>query len=385
MNRLHNAAMDDEIQVRSGQLVELVEAALSADYSKLRRLSNELAQLCLVQGDDAAAKRLRAFIRRRGAPLQASAAAVALPVDGGSRLPLIEEQQWPNTPIILNEDAGGVVARFVGDIQNAQRLLEGGILTRFGLMLSGPPGTGKTLLASHIAAQLSRPFFVARLDSLISSRLGETAKNIRQIFDFVPSKGAVLFLDELDAIAKMRDDRHELGELKRVVNTVIQGLDSLDHQAVIVAATNHPQLLDHAIWRRFPYRADISLPDLPTRAALWRHFLYADDADAERRSRVLARVSEGYSGADIENVALATRRLSLLHDVPLPEPQLLWAMMNSKHPGQRFPSLDELKRTEKHTLARHLASLDMKREDIAEILHMSRQMFYRYARENKDE
>ena len=86
-----------------------------------------------------------------------------------------------------------------------------------------------------------------RLDSIISSLLGDTAKNIRNIFDFVAGKNAVLFLDELDAIAKMRDDRDELGELKRVVNTMIQGIDSLEPSAIALAATNHAQMLDAAI------------------------------------------------------------------------------------------------------------------------------------------
>jgi DNA polymerase III delta prime subunit len=378
--------MNDEIQVRSGQLIDLVEAALAGDFSKLRRLGNEFVELCLAQGDEAGAKRLRAYIRRRGTPLQASSAQRALPVDGASRLPLVEEQSWPNKPVILNNDAEGVVSRFLSDIRNAQVLFDGGLLTRFGLMLSGPPGTGKTLLAGHIAAQLQRPFFVARLDSLISSRLGETAKNIRQIFDFVPSKGAVLFLDELDAIAKMRDDRHELGELKRVVNTVIQGLDSLDDQAVVIAATNHPQLLDAAIWRRFPYRADIGLPNAATRAALWLHFLYEDNPAMQKRSAVLGQIADGFTGADIENLGLATRRLALLNGVSLPEPQLLWALANSNNPGQHFPELIELKRSERRVLARKIASIEgIKAEDVADILHISRQMVYRHLKEDKDE
>lgn len=378
--------MDDEIRVPSGQLIALVEAALAGDFSRLRRLGNEFAQLCSTQGDEAGAKRLRAFIRRRGTPLQPSSAQHSLPVDGASRLPLVEEQPWPNKPVVLNSDAEGVVTRFLSDIRNAQVLFEGGLLTRFGLMLAGPPGTGKTLLAGHIAAQLERPFYVARLDSLISSRLGETAKNIRQIFDFAPSKGAVLFLDELDALAKMRDDRHELGELKRVVNTVIQGLDSLDDQGVVIAATNHPQLLDAAIWRRFPYRGDIGLPDISARASLWLYFLYEDNPAMKKRSAVLGQIADGFTGADIENLGLATRRLALLNRIDLPEPQLLWALIRSKNPGQQFPELMELQKPERRTLVHALSGLKgVKPDDIAELLHISRQMVYRYLKENKNE
>jgi SpoVK/Ycf46/Vps4 family AAA+-type ATPase len=152
-------------------------------------------------------------------------------------------------PLFLGDGATGTFNDFLADVENIDRLSTKGLASPLALMLSGPPGTGKTLLAGHIAARLNRPFFVARLDSVISSLLGDTSKNIRAVFEFVPSRNAVLFLDEMDAIAKLRDDRHELGELKRVVNTVIQGLDTLDAHAVVVGASNHAHLLDPAIWR----------------------------------------------------------------------------------------------------------------------------------------
>src|ERR1700734_3510233 len=298
--------MADEIRLNPQQLLELMDAALTADHARLKRIGGELVRAASEQGNDSLAKQLHAFIRRRGVPIQASGVQ-SLPIDGASRLPLIDEEPWPQTSVILNDETRAAIERFVTDVQNAEKLAASGLLTRFGLMLAGPPGTGKTLLAGHIAAQLKRPFFVARLDSLISSRLGETAKNIRMIFDFAPAAGGVLFLDELDAIAKMRDDRHELGELKRFVNTVIQGLDSLDDRAVVIAATNHAQLLDPAIWRRFPYCCDIGLPNDNARTALWLQFLYEGDAEKNSKASVLSRMSAGLSGADIENLALAAR------------------------------------------------------------------------------
>jgi len=187
-------------------------------------------------------------------------------VDAKSRLPLVEEQPWPSTPIFLDEAARQVFQDFLADTHHIEELTNKGLASPLGLILSGPPGTGKSLLAGHIASQLSRPFYVVRLDSVISSLLGDTAKNIRTVFDFVPARDAVLFLDEMDAIAKLRDDRHELGELKRVVNTVIQGLDGLDPNAIVIAATNHPHLLDPAIWRRFPYKIELGPPEAAVRA-----------------------------------------------------------------------------------------------------------------------
>ena len=185
----------------------------------------------------------------------------AVPIDAKSRQPLVEEQDWPSGPIFLDEAAHNTLGAFLTDVRHAHELSAKGLASNLCMLLSGPPGTGKSLLASHVAAQLDRPFYVARLDSVISSLLGDTAKNIRNVFDFVPRHDAVLLLDEMDAIAKLRDDRHELGELKRVVNTVIQGLDSLEETTVVVAATNHPHLLDSAIWRRFPYKIEMQLPN----------------------------------------------------------------------------------------------------------------------------
>jgi len=101
---------------------------------------------------------------------------------------------------------------------------------------------------------------VARLDGLISSYLGSTAKNIRALFDFAAKTPCVLFLDEFDAIAKVRSDAQEMGELKRVVNSFLQNLDTLGRQSIVLAATNHETLLDAAVWRRFTYRLALTLP-----------------------------------------------------------------------------------------------------------------------------
>ena len=297
--------MGDTITLDTEQLIALLERALSGDQAQIRKIGSALIQVCLEQGDEATAQRLRKLVRRGSLHLQASGLQMNLPVDGGSRLPLVDEVPWPTTPAILNDKSAAMVQRFLEDARNAELLNEKGLASRLGLMLSGPPGTGKTLLAGHIAAQLRRPFFVARLDALISSRLGETAKNIRQIFEFVPVRDAVLFLDELDAIAKLRDDRQELGELKRVVNTVIQGLDSLEDRAIVIGATNHPQLLDPAIWRRFPYRVEIELPEAKARTAYGCIFFMKMKALKERRAELLGLMSDGLSGAEIETIALA--------------------------------------------------------------------------------
>lgn len=370
------------MKVDKDLILAILDASMSADYTRVRRLGNQLAKQFADSKDIATAKAIQSLLRKRGVPLQASGYMESLPRDAGSRLPLIEEGQWPTTPVLLNDTAGRTINQFVEDAKNIDLLAAKGLSARLSLLVYGPPGTGKSLLAAHIAAMVKRTFYVARLDSLISSRLGETAKNIRGIFEFVPSRKAVLFLDEMDAIAKLRDDRHELGELKRVVNTVLQGLDSLPHEVIVVAATNHPHLLDPAIWRRFPYKVELSLPDNGVRSALWHHFLFEDKPENADDSEILGRASEGLSGADIENIALSARRKAVLGRSAPSLAQILSAVIGSRAGKpilieERILGIDD-KRALAHLL-RNTAKVQV--NDIAAILDVSRQMVHRYLKE----
>jgi ATPase family associated with various cellular activities (AAA)/Winged helix-turn-helix DNA-binding len=373
------------MEVDKSLITALIEAAMSADYTGVRRIGGQIAKRLAEQDDLGGAKALQGLLRKRGVPLQASGYAEALPRDAGSRLPLVEEGQWPTTPIMLGGEAGHTISQFIEDAKNIGLLAEKGVSARLGMLLYGPPGTGKTLLAGHIAASLQRPFYIARLDSLISSRLGETSKNIRGIFDFVPAQNAVLFLDEMDAIAKLRDDRHELGELKRVVNTVLQGLDSLTDDVVTIGATNHPHLLDPAIWRRFPYKVELGLPDDDVRRSLWQHFLFQDAGVRKEDTHLLARVSEGLNGADIENIALAARRRSILGNLEPSMAQILLAVHASRAGRPRLLDNRELETGDKKTLTTLLHEKGgVSQAEIAKIVGVSRQMVHRYLKEVSD-
>lgn len=357
--------------VDAKSLLELTDAALAADYTRVRRAVEAMARGLSAAGDDKTAKELRALIRKKGVPLRTSGFVETLPVDAKSRLPLIEEHTWPTSPIFLGDAAKAVFDDFVADAHHVDELSAQGLSSRLCLLLSGPPGTGKSLLAGHIAAQLKRPFYTIRLDSVISSLLGDTAKNIRSVFDFVPAKGAVLFLDEMDAVAKLRDDRQELGELKRVVNTVIQGLDSLDDRSVVVGATNHAHLLDPAIWRRFPYKIEMGKPSTDVRKALWEHFLFADKStDA---AALLSRLSDDLSGADIENIALTTLRHAVL-DKREPDLASVLKAILSPDTHHRRPQRATLTTDEKRRLAREAhQKFGLNGAEIGRLLGVTRQ------------
>ena len=372
------------VTVDPKKIIELTDAALAADYTRVRRAANLIARGLSAAGEDAAAKELRSVVRKRGVPLRASGYVETVPVDAKSRLPLLEEHPWPDVPIFLGKESSQAFHDFVRAAEHVDELSAKGLASRLGLLLAGPPGTGKTLMAAHVAAQLSRPFYVVRLDAVISSLLGDTAKNVRTVFDFVPSRNAVLLLDEMDAVAKLRDDRHELGELKRVVNTVIQGLDSLDLHAVVIAATNHPHLLDPAIWRRFPYKIDLGYPDAGVREDLWRHFLFEDHVE-HNLSELLATISADLSGADIEAISLTARRHAVLDSKPVNLASVALAVVESQGNKTVLPQPVELSAVQKRTVAQQLKDRDqLNGANISRLIGVTRQAVYSYLRQDEE-
>lgn len=232
------------------------------------------------------------------------------PVDRETSVPLCEIQLSPargQPSPIYDETLQLALEALVNEWQRSDALRELGVEPSRSCLLYGPPGTGKTLTAMTLAAKLRLPAVNARIDGLVSSFLGTTARNIANLFDFANRYRCVLILDEFDALAKMRDDPHELGELKRVVNTLLQNLDARADKGLTIAITNHEGLLDPAVWRRFQNHVRIGLPDWPTRIEMMRHFLrplsLGDDF-----IKILCYVAGPRSGADLKTYSDALRR-----------------------------------------------------------------------------
>jgi SpoVK/Ycf46/Vps4 family AAA+-type ATPase len=150
--------------------------------------------------------------------------------------------------------------QLIEEHQRGELLRSYGMAPRHRLLLVGPPGNGKTSVAHGLAHDLMVPLIVVRYEGLIGSYLGETASRLRKVFDYARQRACVLFLDEFDAIGKERGDIHETGEIKRVVSTLLLQMDQLPPNVVIVTATNHSELLDRAVWRRFEMRLRLPLP-----------------------------------------------------------------------------------------------------------------------------
>jgi SpoVK/Ycf46/Vps4 family AAA+-type ATPase len=183
---------------------------------------------------------------------------------------------------------------------------------RHRLLLIGPPGNGKTSVAEAIATELALPLSLVRYESLITSYLGETSSRLQSLFNYVRSRQCVLFLDEFDTVAKERGDEHETGEIKRVVSTLLLQLDRLPAHVVVIGATNHPELLDRAVWRRFQVRLGLPAPSRAQRAEFIEVISRRLRLQLPLSPRTLAERLNGSSFGDLEAFMLDVRRRQVL-------------------------------------------------------------------------
>ena len=222
-------------------------------------------------------------------------------------------------PPILSAPLSAAIEDLIGEWANTDQLAALGVQPNMRCVLYGAPGVGKTMLARYIGSRLGLPLVEARLDGLISSFLGTTARNIGALFEFADRYRCILFLDEFDAVAKARDDAQEVGEIKRVVNTLLQCLDARGRRGFTLAATNHEHLLDTAVWRRFDGRIEIALPDATARNAMLERFLAPVKlTDAERK--MLVWLTDGMSGADIETLIAGGKRFFVMQSASTETP-----------------------------------------------------------------
>lgn len=236
------------------------------------------------------------------------------PVDRDSALPLarVELSDRMLDDLVLRAETAQAVYQLIAEVRRWPDLDAAGLPRRNRVLLSGPPGCGKTSAVSALAHELGRPLVTARVEGLISSYLGETATNLASLFAFASTGPYVLFLDEFDSLGKMRDDPTDHGELRRVVNAVLQQIDSYTGPSLIVAATNHSQVLDAALWRRFDAVIELGLPTPEETAAVVRQIL--PSAAFELAKPELTALA-GLPHAAAEYFAHAARRRAVLAGV----------------------------------------------------------------------
>ena len=238
-----------------------------------------------------------------------------LPTDKETGAPLarvVLPGEYDISPPILGTQLEAAIVDLLSEWDRIEELARMDVRPNMRCLLYGAPGVGKTLLARFIGHQLGLPLVEARLDGLVSSFLGTTARNIGALFDFADRYRCILFLDEFDAIAKARDDSQEVGEIKRVVNTLLQCLDIRNLQGFTLAATNHEHLLDPAVWRRFEAQIKIPKPVAAAREVMLKRFLKPVRLKGSEM-KMLVWLTEGMSGADLETLVTGGKRFLVLH------------------------------------------------------------------------
>jgi SpoVK/Ycf46/Vps4 family AAA+-type ATPase len=212
--------------------------------------------------------------------------------------------------ILLSPENVRIFTGLLREYRKSEQIKMHGLTVRSKLLFCGPPGCGKTLCAEVFANELGLPLFVVKLDRLMSSYLGETATNIRKIFEFARRQPCVLFLDEFDAIARTREDGAEHSELRRVVNSLLLFIEQIQPSGFLLAATNLDQTLDPAIWRRFDEVVWFDAPD----ERMARKFLLNAFKNVTTEFTPDTLVSEvlGFSYAELEKISTQAIKLSIL-------------------------------------------------------------------------
>ena len=308
----------DESLIFEEDFAQLARLAISGQHDDVRLFVARLVRKYRSENPDFA-ERLDQFLRahrparsstplRKALPLNIEAK--PLPVDSESRMSLLkrfDDSREQLHPVLSGELEQGF-EQLIQERQQVKRLASLGLHPTRSAIFLGPPGVGKTLTARWLAAQLGLPLFVLDLTTVMSSLLGKTGVNIRAAMDYAKQTSSVLLLDEIDAIAKRRSDDSDVGELKRLVTVMLQEVDEWPASGLLLAATNHPELIDPALWRRFDLVIEFKIPDETQIKAAIQRFAGPADILLDRWLDVLTFAFQGTSFSDIERAIKRFRR-----------------------------------------------------------------------------
>jgi SpoVK/Ycf46/Vps4 family AAA+-type ATPase len=299
-----------------GELLQKLFAQHS-DPAEFRRVAEELIADEYSRGNRILSSTLKKSLEtasqnRFRQPDRSSSNMAMTPIERDKRVPLTETVRPTRTKsdVILSATNTSILAGVLEELRRADLLRRHGLKPTSRMLFCGPPGCGKTICAEAFAYEAGLPLIVARVDVLVSSFLGETSTNLRQIFEFTQNMPSVLLLDEFDTVARTRDDDNEHGELKRVVNSLLQLIERYQGAGIIIAATNHESKLDSAIWRRFDQVIYFELPSAREIKALLKLKLKNFPLSFDPLQRVDAL--NGMTHAEVERVALNAIKISLL-------------------------------------------------------------------------
>ncbi|TXF77789.1 AAA family ATPase [Chryseobacterium sp.] len=242
-----------------------------------------------------------------------------LPVDIDSRLQLIKiDGAVLDNEIILSKNIEESLNQVILERDKIPSLAMKGLHPTKSILFTGPPGVGKTMAAKWIASKMERPLLVLDLAAVMSSYLGKTGNNIRYVLEYAKNMDCVLLLDELDSIAKRRDDSSEIGELKRLVTVLLQEIDDWPSSGMLIAATNHPDLLDPAVWRRFEMVLEFENPSIDKIKEQINNLLFQDlGTESITWSEILSFNFLGKSFSEIERQINLYRKSAIIENVNL--------------------------------------------------------------------
>ena len=239
----------------------------------------------------------------------------SIPRDADKGFPLLEIQHFDHSfeSLIISCETKEQLEQVMREYKDSDVLATYNLQYKKKVLLCGKPGTGKTFSAQIMSSALKIPLVYIRFDAIISSFLGETAGNLRKVFDFIEQGMWIVLFDEFDIIGKHRDDSHEHGEIKRVVNNFLQMLDSFKGNSIILAATNHQHMLDPAIWRRFDDVIYYNLPDEETRVELFDIYLRSIKRNRNIDLQAFAAMTKGLSPADIKMIVEEAMKTAIIN------------------------------------------------------------------------
>lgn len=290
--------------------------------------------------------------------------ALPLPVDGDSRLELLRKED----PITLEhepiwkEHIKNDLFEVISERKRQDELLDKGLSPTKTLLFIGPPGVGKTIAARWIAKKLGRPLLTLDLAAVMSSFLGKTGNNIKTVLEYSKLVDCVLLLDEFDSVAKRRDDAVEIGELKRLVTVLLQEVDNWPDSGLLIAATNHPELLDPAVWRRFDKIIEFPKPDINERIEAIKLYLNNYSDDFKNWILPLSELYQDFSFSDIDKDIKSIRKKSIIDSKTIDE--VLEENIRIK--------VNALEKSRKKVLAHSLLKVGLSQRRVSELTGISR-------------